>query len=74
MNQIFYYGFKNRRSFRKTFVWDLILQVQCELKNLRSNISANVNEFVEFVEKITNNTANYGKDMKLQVFILASLR
>ena len=80
MTQIFYYGFKNRRTFRKqNFIWDYILRVQCELKHLSvTNIPSfekkNVNDFVELVDKITNNAANYGKDMKLHLFILVSLR
>lgn len=80
ITQIFYYGFKNRRSFRKqTFLWDYILRVHCELKHaLPSNLSSaerlSAKEFISLIDQITDNASNYGKDMKFQLFTLLSLR
>lgn len=78
MTQVFYYGFKNRKSFRRqTFIWDYILRVQCELKLNQStsiNEQNHIDEFINLVDLITNKTDTYGKDMKFQLFIFLSLR
>lgn len=80
INQCFYCGFKNRRSFRKqTFVWDYILRIHCELKhalpsNLNSADRLTVKDFLTLVDQITDQASNYGKDLKFQLFTLLSLR
>lgn len=80
INQIFYCGFKNRRSFRKqTFIWDYILRVQCELKHAMSSSFSeserlSVKDFVTLIDQIGDRASTYGKDMKFQLFILIALR
>lgn len=80
ISQVFYYGFKNRRSFRKqTFLWDYLLRVQCELKHISpSSMSAadrlSSKQLITLIDQITDQASNYGKEMKFQLFILISLR
>ena len=80
INQIFYYGFKNRRSFRKQiFIRDYILRIQCELKHilptsLTSSERLSTRDFITLIDQITDKASNYGKEMKFNLFILISLR
>ena len=77
---IFYHGFKNRArsSFRKQlFLWDYLLRLQMELKLLMNgNQEAKEEEkrFVNLIESISSKAPNWGKDGKLQLFLLATLR
>lgn len=76
ITQIFYVGFKNRRSFRKqNFIWDYVVRVQTEIKITTDNKGSQfVQEFIQLVDSINEKAASYGKDLKFQLFILLSLR
>ncbi|XP_046915530.2 DENN domain containing pinstripe [Dermatophagoides farinae] len=74
ITQVFYYGFKNRRSFRRqTFIWDYLLRIQCELK-LTNSKDSNHQDFIQLIDDISTKADTYGKDMKFQLFIFISLR
>lgn len=74
ITQVFYYGFKNRRSFRRqTFLWDYLLRVQCELK-LSNSKDPTHHDFIRLIDDISSKADTYGKDMKFQLFIFISLR
>lgn len=84
--QIFYYGFRNHRSFRRrTFLWDYLLRVQCELKlmiaalntgneDVRKSDRNEIFSFINLIDSITDKADTYGKDLKFELFLLISLR
>ncbi|RWS05158.1 DENN domain-containing protein 5A-like protein [Dinothrombium tinctorium] len=83
LQEIFYYGFKNRgrSSFRKQiFLWDFLLRVQCELKLLNSSSSSDQqlheikNRFISLIDDISAKAANWGKDGKFHLFLIISIR
>jgi hypothetical protein len=88
MENIFLFGFKSYKFFKKQFIWDFLEKAAYEFEggslskfmsyspsaNNSNKSVKNTDRFTNTIRDINHNSANYGKDGKFQIFICLACR